>query len=655
MPRYLILRQSHTPPESFGAVKEVLRQGHLWQEKGDGKIPEWEAFPQGATSSEYFDRAAAFISVQLDEERSVVALVDEVDPALMNPLMSKGWSTLIAMLVMAFPEVRWHFLVVTGRPKAKDENGPAEWDCFFRCHGAGPITEARGTALFDGYGLRDHIREVMRRDGSSSKRPSQRDDGVPRRDELAVVLDDESGFSQFCGLMVYRNGFRAHAIASWSEAQRLLAGPSDPHAAGMIALSIEDWYLGFADGSGDHVSDLQTRQDALPALGANPLPIRRFVTVGHDRQKGTEAQRRAYLRELRLNERLETGRPVTKSCQVVYKPASGLHTLWDKLGFPSAFRITTTRDKNSPDYRHAHGLAKGYIWPPPKPDKGSATEENHDGHSAPGRLLQISEHLIQRATKLLEEVATVSDAVRGAVLATQALELLGGKTPTVAVDALALKHEFEVIAECQFVGVEFHLSMKERLAEIRQNLRAMKHWLHRDRQEAFLLNSEARIDKRIISVLDEYGEYEESVTCQNRLRTLHRKIRQHDEWRETKIWRMALWPVNTYLEWVASSFLRFVAAVTTAICIFTLTFHLLGVEPLSMAFYRTICALHTVGLPEPVETIEVASLHVSPFDIPVTVTQIHNLRAFLGYFTALFGVTNFGIFISMLYSRISRR
>lgn len=132
----------------------------------------------------------------------------------------------------------------------------------------------------------------------------------------------------------------------------------------------------------------------------------------------------------RLNERLETGRPVTKTCQVVYKPASGLHTLWDKLGLPRAYRKTPSTGRNSPDYRHAHGLAKGYIWPPPKPDKGgNATEETHDGHSAPGRLLRITEHLIQRATKLLEDVATVPDAVRGAVLATQALELLGGKTP----------------------------------------------------------------------------------------------------------------------------------------------------------------------------------------------------------------------------------
>lgn len=116
MPRYIILRQSHTARDSFDTVKEVLRQAHLWEKKGDGRIPEWEALPQGAKGGENFNRAAAFVAKQLNEDRDVVGLVDEVDPCMMNPLLSKGWSTLIAMLVMAFPEVRWHFLVVTGRP-----------------------------------------------------------------------------------------------------------------------------------------------------------------------------------------------------------------------------------------------------------------------------------------------------------------------------------------------------------------------------------------------------------------------------------------------------------------------------------------------------------------------------------------------------------
>ena len=654
MPRFIIIRQSHTQPDAFDAVREVLRQAHSW-EKEDGRIKEWVALPQGTTGGGNFDRAAAFVSARLKKGGEVIALVDEVDPSLMNPLMSKGWSTLIAMLVLAFPEVRWHFLVVTGRPDKSKVGDQRAWERFSGLHGVTCLTEPRGTALFDGHGLRQHIREVMKRDRKLTKRPENNERAVPIRPELAVVLDDESGFSRFCGLMAYRNGFRVHAIASWREAERLLGGqPTDSR----IAFSIEDWYLGFPDGSPGHLSELLERGRLLPTLGSNPPPIRRFITVGHDRQKENARKRQEYLRDLRLNERLEMGRAVSKSCQVVYKPASGLHTLWVKLGFPSALPKSTSVSPNSADYRHARGLARGYIWPPPTPDTRGEPQDNDDGHSSPGRLLQIAEHLIHRATKLLDEVSTVSDAVRGAVLATQALELLGGKTPTVAVDALALKHEFEVVAECQFVGVEFHLSMDERLEEIQRNLEAMKHWLHPKRREAFLLNSEARIVKRIISVLDEYGEYEESVTCQNRLRWLHRKIRQHDEWRETKVLRIVFWWVNYYLEWVQRSFVHFFGTLTVCIGLFTCGFYALA--PLKdrswrIALHTTVQAMHTVSLPVPEESKE-ASVTIPNLKLAVYFDkQPHQFRAFLSYFTSLFGVINFGIFVSMLYSRISRR
>ncbi|MEI6604350.1 MAG: hypothetical protein WCP35_03495 [Verrucomicrobiota bacterium] len=652
MPAFFILRQVHTDISVFEAVKPTLRQNHLWESE-DGEIKEWVALPQGTTGGGNFDRAAAFVSARLKKGRELIALVDEVDPSQMNPLMSKGWSTLIAMLVLAFPEVRWHFLVVTGRPDMSADDQQKSWDHFSRLHGVGSLTEPRGTALFDGYGLRQHIRKVMKIDRELANRPENNERAVPTRPDLAVVLDDESGFSRFCGLMAFRSGFRVHAIASWREAERLLGKESPVQK---IALSIEDWYLGFPDGAPGHLSDMEERQRFLPTLGSNPPPIRRFITVGHDRQKETEVKRRAYLRDLRLNERLETGRPVAKSRQVVYKPASGLHTLWDKLGFLRAFPKNTTVSPNSVDYRYARGLANGYIWPPPKPDAQGL--EDTDGHSSLGRFLQIAEHLIHRATKLLEEVSTVSGAVRGAVLATQALELLGGKTPTVAVDALALKHEFEVVAECQFVGVEFHLSMNERLTEIRKNLDAMKHWLHKDRREAFLLNSEARIVKRIISVLDEYGEYEESVTCQNRLRWLHRKIRQHDDWRRRKVLKIALWPLNTYLEWVQRSFIYFFGTFTVCISLFTCGFYAMASpkdRSWSDALHTTVQAMHTVALPDLKESKE-ASVTIPNLKFAVYFDQQpHQFRAFLSYFTSLFGVTNFGIFISMLYSRISRK
>ena len=73
-------------------------------------------------------------------------------------------------------------------------------------------------------------------------------------------------------------------------------------------------------------------------------------------------------------------------------------------------------------------------------------------------------------------VTSVADAVSGAVLATDALELTGGRTPTTAIDALYLKHQFELEAECQFSGVEYHLRIEPRLEEIAEDAAWICRW-----------------------------------------------------------------------------------------------------------------------------------------------------------------------------------
>jgi len=176
-------------------------------------------------------------------------LVDEVDVTLLNPLRSNGWSSLIAMLILAFPEVRWVFLVVNGCPTFPPQLKPKEiaalrgeerverqaqrqrdwssaevamlrWSIISCLHGAATLTRPRGSALFDGHGLRQVVLRCMRADGEMRARFSEKT--VPVRPILAVVLDDETGFSQFEALMAYTRGFRVHAVASWTEAMELL-------------------------------------------------------------------------------------------------------------------------------------------------------------------------------------------------------------------------------------------------------------------------------------------------------------------------------------------------------------------------------------------------------------------------------------------------
>jgi len=236
---------------------------------------------------------------------------------------------------------------------------------------------------------------------------------------------------------------------------------------------------------------------------------------------------------------------------------------------------------------------------------------------------------------MVENVNTVTEAVRGAVLATQALELLGCKTPTVSVGALSLKHEFEVIAQCQFVGVEYHLLMEDRLEDIQTNLNAMSVWLRKERRRSFCLNSEAKILIRLIRVLDKYDEFEESQYYRACLRRIHRQISEIHEWKKLKLWRIALWPVVRYTTWVLDSLPRFVGTISLFLIVWTLLFWQIGGEKdFASGFHATIQSLFTVALPDKKDGWQ---------------------ALLLGYFAAAFGMLNFGLFVAHIYERLARR
>lgn len=629
MPDFAYLRQSPTPEAVFTETTSLLRLARLWDES-DGPIHHWVG-PEGWNDArESFLRASDFVEQRRKDANQLVVIVDGMSPHELNPLVGGSWSSLVAMLVLAFPDVRWLFQRLAGFPIEEEEQDRKDWLTFEADHGLGSIHEKRGSPLFDGYGLRQWI--IARIKESVTRHPAPTD-ALPVRTRLATVLDEEPNYHLFFAYMAYSRGFCVHAMASWSEVEQLLreGGRLTPgsNAFAQFDLSLEDWFLSFPDQSLKGMSDMDERSAALPGLVGNPMLVRRFITVGHQQQDQRARNRKTSMRELRSLESQATGRRIEKSTQVIHKPAYGFYTLWKELGMHEALRRVGERPK-------LHGLAEGYVWPPDEP----ASHLNADDdalvadHSSPGRLLQISEHLISRATSIIDSVNTVTEAVRGAVLATQALELLACKTPTVSVDALLLKHEFEVCAECQFVGVEYHLSMKERLADIRRNLEVMSQWLHKSRRAEFILNAEAKILTRLVATLDQYGEFEESQFCQRRLRTLHRQITHCHDMRQRPLFAIASWPFRAYIEFV----LRSLGHYSLAIAVLTLVFTGLFMMALKCGFldglHRTMLAVFTVSFGE-----ELPSLS----------------ERFITYAAAAAGVLNFGLLISYLYNKMLRR
>ena len=675
MTAFAILRQSHTPQSAFDTVRDALVRAHQWSRHGDGEIPEWEALSSGADQRANFRRAATFLRRRLDDGVSLTVLVDEVDTVRMNPLRSGDWSALLAMLILGFPEVRWVFLVVKGRAdearhaaiELGDELSSVQregqlWYLVSGLHGAQTLGDKRGSPLFDGYGLRGAVLERMALDSLTDPRKNGGEPGaIPRRKDIAVVLDDETGFNQFEALMAYGRGFRVNAVASWTEARALLGPrgwlvadePSDAREetvpirhlpsreervraseSANLRLTIEDLFLSFPDQGGSHLSRLDWRSQQLPglSLAKSKRLHRRFVTVDHERAGRDARERRGEsLEDLREEESKAGGFRLRKRNQVVRKPAADLYTLWSELGMVRALR----RPGEKRIYR---GLATCFCWPPPpEPDEEGDTA---CGHSSPGRLVEIAESLLERASARTKDVSSVIEIVRGAMLATQALELLGGRTPTLSLEALSLKHRFEVSAECHFVGVEYHSALGQRLKDIERNLEAMSQWLNRRRRQDFVLHGAAKIVTQLIAILDAHGNFEEAEEGRDHLRRLHHQISYRNARRRGNVIRVLLRPFTLYMDWVLRSPAHFVAAIFAAITVFTLLFALTERHTLvADALYATIRAM----LAEVPSWDELKS------------SQESSLLIAINGLAAAFGLLNFGLFVSRLYSRIVRK
>ena len=644
MSDFLLLRRKHTPSEQFLPIKEVLlRRGAVLEGEELNEL----VFPVDvADFRRLFDGIAQRISRRIRDDHPLHILVDEIDASSLNPLVSQSWSGLIAMLILAFPDVRWTFCVIRGCPdRTKDEQGKktdeyCRWLTFRARHGLSSLTAPRATPLFDGHGLRQwvicQINTHSKLEGKGAY--------VAERPYCAVVLDEERSYSQFSALMAYHNGFRVHAVETWREAKSLLDSPDSISTEDAeILLTIEDLYLNFPDqGAETGNSDLENRGKHLKTLALpskkkgkeaeNQGIHRRFLTVGHRKNKDEVAKRRKNWRILAEAEKRQFGRNIKHSKQVVLKPATGLYALWEGMGLSS-----TTWTKGGVPTKSA----PGYSWPPVFDQK-----KDDEGHSANGRLEQIAEFLLDRAKSQLPNSNAVSKSIRGAVLASQALELLGCKTPPLSQEALSLKHRFEVMAECQFPGVEYHLSMDKRVADIKLNLKALSKWLRPKRRRDFRYNGGAQILSRLINILEEFNEFEEAEFCRGRVRSLHRRIELRDAWKQQRPGKFFVTLVlGTYTDWVLRSLTHFAVTWLALLGFYFFLFAVTSGWNWFEAQHQAVYSLLTINIYE------------GPKAVPSGEVQIPEYAWWypISYFAAATGALNIGLLITHLYGRISRR
>jgi hypothetical protein len=617
--RYLILAQSEVTARALGAWLELLGERKVKDPGGDDRCFVADA-AEANHPSDGFDRIANWIERILDKSHEgTTILVDSVRMAQLNPLGQSGWDPLVSMLILAFPEVRW-ILGVWDAPEP-----------LKRFHGLPALLGPALNPLMDGTGLRERVRKIAKKADFNGKKPAG---FLPKRKQWAVAIDDEKAYAFFNAFVAYRNGFRAIAINRRAQAAALFGEkatcPTD------LALAFEDIFLNFPDRENkDEFSDLDNRNSNTRLNKLENADQRIFVTSSHLQlaNDGRRRRNRDFI-EFRRRPSGEYGR----GAREVRKPVSGMFDLWEKSKLTTSLRWTDPETK-----RLVRGKGKNFLWPPSKKVLGN---DEGTGHGAPGRLLQIAETMIRRAEEILvNDVTSVEEAVQGAVLATDALELLGDRTPTTAIEALALKHKFEVLAECQFSGTEYHIAIRERLEEIRRECEILARWFHPGQARVAAWNAEMHIVNQLVRILSEYNQFDEEVTCMNRVRHLHNHL-----WvrRKPAIFRPILLGISSYATWLMSSFLNFVLSFLACIVVLA-----------GLHWWVDAASPGWDGYPEKSGVLYKGVNALNSIFSYFTGAEPHKYESWgltmIVGLAALLGLIHLGIFLSFLYSIIARK
>lgn len=512
--------------------------------------------------------------------------------------------TLACLLVLSFPELRWLFYGWQGKnPAAKIRTHHAVSTENLTEIIAGPYV----APLFDPSGLRNYLRACIK----NSPETKEQAKALSLREHHCAAIDDEESYAFLHGYVGYKLGLRVHTVTTESMLSEVFGQPvvvGQGGAATAAEMTFEDIFLNFPDRSSEdyHLSDLRKRDELYPGL---PQVKRRiFITAGHQNVDWYD-ENQAYIEELKV-----TGRAV----EPVYKPSGGIYNILEKgellFDYWSRRRV---------EWRAAQ----------PGPEGGVAAQT---GHSAPGRLLLIAERLIARADTILRQAVTVQDCIHGATLVLEAQELLAYRTPTTSLEAIALRHQLETMAECMFYGVGYSKDVKNRFVEIEAEVKAVGQWFHSSVRERSMLNAQMSITTEVMRVFREAGQFDEEQQCLIHLRELHRRAFLLNR-PKLKFINPVLW----YVEKLVSSFPLFVVAILFWPTLFGFLSWVTGAqfgEPGSIQHWNGHMT-HSF----------VIFFGIGPAEFP---------KSFAQPFTVLLMILGFmhlGIFITHLYTLLSRR
>lgn len=310
------------------------------------------------------------------------------------------WSNLAALLVVCFPELHWLFLL-----------GPAEASRLaaagFELHAATYTTlpeqlrrlrqlrDAGFEPLFDPTGFRSFVKV---RSYNELKWLFRNENGIvqcPRREKLAVVLDDETEVAGAVSYAFYKKGCRVLSITSEGLLRECASrgGPLQEQPA-YIA---ESYTIAFPDSDGSTFLDVpMTRGEQVAFLRQNPGTRRIVYTIDGGRRSMAD-----------------------QPYELLHAPFDGLEGLADTLGL--------------------HEVASQFHWPPEHRERGHTLGR----HAVPGFLAAAGRRLLARLSTLER-----APPYTRSVIALEAQELLLNRIPSQS-----------LIAQQARLGAEVQLEM----------------------------------------------------------------------------------------------------------------------------------------------------------------------------------------------------
>jgi hypothetical protein len=537
--------------------------------------------------------------------------------------MWDGFNGLLGMLILAFPEVRWRFI---WERLPSDENIPYEQARINLLYSWQANETDRLDSWSDGQALREYVRGLVRPE------LEDRTSTLPVRPNLAVAVDDEPDFALFHAYTAYRFGFQACAV--WRDAGMKYFFGKDAEVTGVDRV-IEDLTLEFSDQTAPILNTRYSkkysesagkcRETQYPKLNADKLSR---IFVSYDTSKVDS---------------------IPENCRKVDKPCQGIYDLAKQAGLSENGAPSPKGNADSPVVQSEH-------------------------HSVPGRLAEVARHMLARADRILNgRPIGMQKAVLAASLALDAGELVGDKVPTIALEALRLRHMAEVFAECHFSGIQYNLAVTERLRDIEDKVKSACWVFKPSNREKAEKNGEMMVLLDVVKILREHGQFDEAIECQNRIRKLHTALKFLDrtfsckwlgrlcrnikaslgriipwlgnvlKW-VVRIWRTLGYLLYQYADFAFSSIVNFVLGFASWMAIFLFGFWLLalpwhGRQP-------SMKAMEDIGPWEQAFTAMTGANFFSSYDLIWNIWTV---------FAVVVGLVHLGLLIALLYMHAVRK